>query len=47
MMVDAVKGVALRRGAARERIRADAFFSAEPEKRSLWSRISGSLSGAK
>jgi CDP-4-dehydro-6-deoxyglucose reductase/ferredoxin-NAD(P)+ reductase (naphthalene dioxygenase ferredoxin-specific) len=47
MMVDAVKGVALRRGAARERIRADAFFSAEPEKRSLWRRISGSLSGAK
>jgi CDP-4-dehydro-6-deoxyglucose reductase, E3 len=45
-MVDAVKGVALRRGASVERIRADPFFPAEPEKRSLWSRLSGSLSGA-
>lgn len=45
-MVNAVKSVALQRGASAERIRADAFFSAEPQKRSLWSRISGSLSRA-
>ncbi len=38
-MVDAVRGVAQRRGAAPERIRADAFHPSEPEKRSLWERI--------
>ncbi|MBL8348504.1 MAG: 2Fe-2S iron-sulfur cluster binding domain-containing protein [Rubrivivax sp.] len=44
-MVDAVRGVAQRRGAAPERIRADAFHASEPEKRSLWERITawGSL----
>ncbi len=44
-MVDAVRGVAQRRGAAPERIRADAFHPSEPEKRSLWERITawGSL----
>lgn len=38
-MVDAVRGVAQRRGAAPERIRADAFHPSEPERRSLWERI--------
>lgn len=44
-MVDAVRSVAQRRGAAPERIRADAFHPSEPEKRSLWERITawGSL----
>lgn len=44
-MVDAVRTVAARRGAAPERIRADAFFPSEPEKRGLWERITawGSL----
>ena len=45
-MVDAVKGAALRRGASLERIRADPFFPAEPEKRSLWRRIGSSFSRA-
>jgi naphthalene 1,2-dioxygenase ferredoxin reductase component len=39
-MVDAVTDLAVNRGASPERIRADAFFPAEPEKRSLWERIS-------
>jgi NAD(P)H-flavin reductase len=43
-MVDAVKDVALRRGASRERIRADAFLAAEPEKPSLWRRLASTLS---
>lgn len=38
-MVDAVKALALERGAAPERIRADPFFAAEAPKRSLWQRI--------
>lgn len=44
-MVDAVRGVAQRRGATAERIRADAFHPSEPERRSLWERITawGSL----
>jgi NAD(P)H-flavin reductase/ferredoxin len=40
-MVDAVKALALERGAAPERIRADPFFAAEAPKRSLWQRITG------
>ena len=40
-MVDAVKDLALRRGATVARIRADAFYPAEPEKKSLWERITG------
>ena len=43
-MVDAVKDVALRRGALRERIHADAFFAAEQDKPSLWRRLAGTLS---
>jgi CDP-4-dehydro-6-deoxyglucose reductase/ferredoxin-NAD(P)+ reductase (naphthalene dioxygenase ferredoxin-specific) len=44
-MVDAVRGVAQKRGAAPERIRADAFHPSDPERRSLWERITawGSL----
>jgi len=40
-MVDAVKDLALRRGATAARIRADAFYPAAPEKKSLWERITG------
>jgi ferredoxin-NADP reductase len=40
-MVDAVKALALERGVAADRIHADAFFAAEPPKRSLWKRITG------
>jgi hypothetical protein len=43
-MVDAVKDVALQRGASLDRIRADPFFAAEPEKPSLWRRLAGTLS---
>ena len=39
-----VKDVALRRGALRERIHADAFFAAEPDKPSLWRRLADTLS---
>lgn len=44
-MVEAVRSVARSRGASPERIRADAFHASEPEKRSLWERITawGSL----
>ncbi|MCW5635333.1 MAG: 2Fe-2S iron-sulfur cluster binding domain-containing protein [Rubrivivax sp.] len=44
-MVDAVRDVATRRRAQPGRIRADAFHASEPEKRSLWERITawGSL----
>jgi NAD(P)H-flavin reductase/ferredoxin len=42
-MVDAVKALALERGAAPERIRADPFFAAEAPKRSLWQRITGAV----
>jgi NAD(P)H-flavin reductase len=38
-MVDAVRQVATRLGATPERILADAFFASEPEKRSLWERV--------
>jgi CDP-4-dehydro-6-deoxyglucose reductase/ferredoxin-NAD(P)+ reductase (naphthalene dioxygenase ferredoxin-specific) len=38
-MVEAVKALAARRGAAPSRVKADAFVVAEPEKRSLWERI--------
>lgn len=40
-MVDAVVKVARQRGAAPERIKADRFSVAEPEKRSLWERVTG------
>lgn len=38
-MVDAVRAVAGSLGAASDRIRADAFHPATPEKRSLWARV--------
>lgn len=40
-MVDAVKALAQQRGVAAERIRADAFVTAEPAKKTLWERITG------
>ena len=40
-MVDAVVQLARQRGAAPERIKADRFTPAEPEKRSLWERVTG------
>ena len=40
-MVDAVKASATGRGAAPARIRADAFYASEPEKKSLWTRLTG------
>jgi NAD(P)H-flavin reductase len=40
-MVAAVTDLAVNRGAQRERIRADAFHAAEPEKRGLWERVTG------
>jgi CDP-4-dehydro-6-deoxyglucose reductase/ferredoxin-NAD(P)+ reductase (naphthalene dioxygenase ferredoxin-specific) len=40
-MVAAVTDLAVNRGARRERIRADAFHAAEPEKRGLWERVTG------
>lgn len=39
-MVEAVRELAQHRGASPERIRADAFHAAQPERRSLWERIS-------
>jgi ferredoxin-NAD(P)+ reductase (naphthalene dioxygenase ferredoxin-specific) len=42
-MVEAVKTLAMRRGAAADRVRADAFFAAPPEKKSLWERITGAI----
>jgi NAD(P)H-flavin reductase/ferredoxin len=38
-MVDAVKKLALQRGASADHIRCDAFYPAEPEKKRLWERI--------
>lgn len=38
-MVDAVKISAIGRGANPQRIRADAFYASEPEKKSLWARL--------
>ena len=40
-MVDAVKNLAAERGADAARVRADAFFAAEPEKKGLWERVTG------
>lgn len=40
-MVEAVRQLARSRGAAPERIHADPFTPAEPEKRSLWERVTG------
>lgn len=40
-MVDAVKASATQRGADPRRIRADAFYASEPEKKSLWARLTG------
>ncbi len=40
-MVDAVKALALERGALAERIHSDPFHAAEPEKKSLWQRLTG------
>jgi len=38
-MVDAVRQLVLARGASADAVRVDAFFAAEPEKKSLWERI--------
>jgi CDP-4-dehydro-6-deoxyglucose reductase/ferredoxin-NAD(P)+ reductase (naphthalene dioxygenase ferredoxin-specific) len=38
-MVDAVKAQAMRLGAQPSRIRADGFYAAVPEKKSLWERV--------
>jgi naphthalene 1,2-dioxygenase ferredoxin reductase component len=38
-MVDAVKEVAVQRGMPSHQIRADAFFASEPERKSLWGRL--------
>ena len=40
-MVEAVKALALERGAAPQRVRADPFFAAAPPKRTLWQRLRG------
>lgn len=40
-MVDAVKRVASDRRADPARLRADAFYASEPEKESLWARLTG------
>lgn len=45
-MVDAVRQLALSRGAAADRIHADPFYAAEPEKQSLWKRITGTIQRA-
>ncbi len=45
-MVEAVKTLAINRGAAAERIRADAFFAAAPEKTSLWQRLTSAITAA-
>jgi ferredoxin-NAD(P)+ reductase (naphthalene dioxygenase ferredoxin-specific) len=42
-MVDAVRELAMNRGAAADRIHTDPFFAAEPEKKSLWKRLAGSM----
>jgi NAD(P)H-flavin reductase len=42
-MVESVKALARSRGAAPGRVRADAFYPALPEKRSLWERITGAI----
>lgn len=40
-MVEAVKASAIQLGADPQRIRADAFHASEPEKKSLWARLTG------
>ena len=40
-MVDAVKDLTKRRGVQASRVRADAFYAAEPEKKGLWERVTG------
>ncbi|MBB1074574.1 2Fe-2S iron-sulfur cluster binding domain-containing protein [Rhodoferax sp. 4810] len=40
-MVDAVRASAVQRGADPQRIRADAFYASEPEKKSMWARLTG------
>jgi NAD(P)H-flavin reductase/ferredoxin len=40
-MVDAVKALARQRGVSADRIRADAFVTTEPAKKTLWERITG------
>jgi naphthalene 1,2-dioxygenase ferredoxin reductase component len=40
-MVDAIRALTSRRGAAPSRVRADAFYAAEPEKKGLWERVTG------
>lgn len=40
-MVDAVKNMSRTRGMDASRIRADAFYAAEPEKKGLWERVTG------
>ncbi len=40
-MVDAVRHLVTRRGVSPSWIRADAFTAAEPEKKSLWERVTG------
>jgi naphthalene 1,2-dioxygenase ferredoxin reductase component len=42
-MVDAVKALALKRGAAAHHVHADAFYAAPPSKPSLWQRITGAM----
>lgn len=44
-MVDAVRALALQRGGAAERIKSDPFTAAEPEKRSLWERVTSWSTG--
>ncbi|GAA6142231.1 2Fe-2S iron-sulfur cluster-binding protein [Hydrogenophaga sp. 5NK40-0174] len=40
-MVEAAKSLAKSRGAVDERVRADPFFAAENQKRSIWARLTG------
>ena len=40
-MVDAVKATVAQLGADPAQVRADAFYASEPEKKSLWSRLTG------
>lgn len=40
-MVDAVKQLSRQRGMDASRVRADAFYAAEPEKKGLWERVTG------
>ena len=40
-MVEAVKATVAQRGAKPSSVRADAFYASEPEKKSLWGRLTG------